>query len=248
MIYVSQFQSIFKRYEKKYIVTSLQKQAILKAAKSYITEDKYFRSTICSIYYDTPSKLMIRNSIEKPVYKEKLRLRSYGTPTADDEVFLELKKKYNGIVYKRRTAMTLREAELFLSGKLMPKTQIEKEIAWALKFYEGIEPSMFVSYDRDSYCGIQDKTLRITFDSNPLVREDNLSLSDGIWGEKILGDGLYIMEVKSPYAIPLWLANTLNDLKIFPASFSKYGTGYINSFSKQQESERKTFQELKKLA
>lgn len=248
MEYMSQFQSIFKRYEKKYILTSLQKQAILKIAKPYITEDKYFQSTICSIYYDTPSKLMIRNSIEKPVYKEKLRLRSYGTPTADDKVFLELKKKYNGVVYKRRTAMTFREAQLFLRGKLMPKTQIEKEIAWALKFYEGIEPSMFVSYDRDSYCGTQDKTLRITFDSHPLVREDRLSLSDGIWGEKILDDGLYIMEVKSPYAIPLWLANALDELKIFPASFSKYGTGYINSLNRQKKTEQEKFQQLKKLA
>lgn len=122
---MSQFQSIFKRYEKKYILTSWQKQKFLETAKLYLAKDKYFHSTICSIYYDTPSRLMIRNSIEKPIYKEKLRLRSYGTPSADDKVFIELKKKYRGVVYKRRTAMTLREAEMFLSGKLLPKTQIE---------------------------------------------------------------------------------------------------------------------------
>lgn len=245
---MSEFQSIFKRYEKKYILTAQQKQKILQTAKPYIVEDKYFHSTVCSIYYDTPSKLMIRNSIEKPVYKEKLRLRSYGVPSADDEVFIELKKKYRGVVYKRRTVMTLSEAEMFLSGKLLPKTQIEKELAWALKYYEGIEPAMFVSYDRDSYGGIQDETLRITFDSNPLVREESLSLADGIWGEKILHNGLYIMEVKSPYAIPLWLADALDKQKIFPASFSKYGTAYVNSLKKQNEPEFENLQELKKLA
>lgn len=245
---MSQFQSIFKRYEKKYILTSQQKQKILEIAKPYITEDKYFHSTICSIYYDTPSRLMIRNSIEKPIYKEKLRLRSYGTPSADDKVFLELKKKYQGVVYKRRTAMTLREAELFLSGKLLPKTQIEKELAWALSHYEGIEPAMFVSYERDSYCGTQDKSLRITFDSNPLVREEHLKLTDGIWGEKILSDGLYIMEVKSPYAMPLWLADGLDKLGIFSTSFSKYGTGYTNSLKRQHEPKLEPVHEIKKLA
>ena len=183
-----------------------------------------------------------------PIYKEKLRLRSYGTPSADDKVFIELKKKYRGVVYKRRIAMTLREAEMFLSGKLLPKTQIEKELAWALKYYEGIEPAMFVSYERDSYGGIQDSTLRITFDSNPLIREERLSLVDGIWGEKILQDGLYIMEVKTPYAMPLWLADELDRLKIFPSSFSKYGTGYINSLKKQNTSELENVQKIKKLA
>lgn len=245
---MSEFQSIFKRYEKKYIITALQKQKILQAAKPYIVEDKYFHSAVCSIYYDTPSRLMVRNSIEKPVYKEKLRLRSYGVPSADDKVFIELKKKYRGVVYKRRTVMTLFEAEMFLSGKLLPKTQIEKELAWALKYYEGIEPAMFVSYDRDSYCGIQDETLRITFDSNPLVREESLSLADGIWGEKILHNGLYIMEVKSPYAIPLWLADALDEQKIFPASFSKYGTAYLNSLKEQNQPEFENLQEFKKLA
>lgn len=245
---MSEFQSIFKRYEKKYILTALQKQKILEIAMPYITNDKYFHSTICSIYYDTPSRLMVRNSIEKPVYKEKLRLRSYGVPSADDKVFIELKKKYCGVVYKRRTAITLSEAEMFLSGKLLPKTQIEKELAWALNYYKGIEPAMFVSYERDSYCGIQDKALRITFDSKPLVREESLKLTDGIWGEKILDDGLYIMEVKTPSAMPLWLADGLDSLKIFPSSFSKYGTGYINSLNRQNKPELHTIHEIKKLA
>lgn len=245
---MSGFQSIFKRYEKKYILTALQKQKLLEIAKPYITEDKYFHSTICSIYYDTPSRLLVRNSIEKPIYKEKLRLRSYGVPSADDKVFVELKKKYCGVVYKRRTAMTISEAELFLSKKLLPKTQIERELMWVLNYYKSIEPAMFVSYERDSYCGIQDKSLRITFDSKPLVREEKLRLTDGIWGEKILDDGLYIMEVKTPSAIPLWLADGLDRLRIFPRSFSKYGTGYINSLNRKDDPKPDTIHEIKKLA
>lgn len=226
---MAEFQSIFKRYEKKYLLSIEQRKALLELANGYIEEDKFPKSTICSIYYDTPTKILIRNSIDKPIYKEKLRLRSYGIPKAHDKVFLELKKKFDGIVYKRRTAMTLHDAEHFLKGKRKPISQIEREIAWILSFYKGIEPSMFVSYDRDSYCGIEDNTLRITFDSNIIIREENLFLSDGIWGAKILEDDFYIMEIKSPYAIPLWLSDILDKLKIFPTSFSKYGTGYIKS-------------------
>lgn len=248
-----EFQSIFKRYEKKYILNTEQRDALLERASKHIAEDKFPHCTICSIYYDTPSKILVRNSIEKPLYKEKLRLRSYGVPKSEDKVFLELKKKYDGVVYKRRTAMTLREAERFLKGKRKPISQIEREIAWFLSLYKGIEPSMFVSYDRDSFCGIDDKTLRITFDSNPLVREEKLSLSDGIWGEEILSDGFYIMEIKSPYAIPLWFSHALNELEIFPTSFSKYGTGYLNSERRKlyplgKKSEQKVYQQIKKFA
>lgn len=245
---MSGFQSIFKRFEKKYIVTDMQKRKILEAASRHMTEDKYFHSSVCSIYYDTPSRLLIRNSIEKPIYKEKLRLRSYGVPSAEDKVFIELKKKYKGVVYKRRTLMPLKEAELFLSGKILPKTQIERELSWTLRYYGEIEPSMFISYERDSYCGTEDNALRITFDSKPLVREENLSLSDGIWGEKILDDGLYIMEIKTPYAMPLWLADTLDRLKSFPSSFSKYGTGYLKSLGKLEAEQHEAAKKFRKPA
>lgn len=249
---MSEFQSIFKRYEKKYIINDLQRGELLKIAGGRIAEDKYPHCTICSIYYDTPSRILIRNSIDKPIYKEKLRLRSYGIPKDDDKVFLELKKKFNGVVYKRRTAMKLRQAERFLNVRRKPTSQIEREIAWFISFYKDIEPSMFVSYDRDSFCGTEDSTLRITFDSRPLVREEKLSFSDGIWGEKILDNGLYIMEIKSPYAIPLWLAHALDTLEIFPASFSKYGTGYQNSERKKLcehgKSEQKPSEQVKKFA
>ncbi len=244
---MAEFQSIFRRYEQKYIINGGQRGELLKIAGGRIAEDKYPHCTICSIYYDTPSKILIRNSIEKPVYKEKLRLRSYGVPKENDEVFLELKKKFDGVVYKRRTAMNLRQAELFLGGKRNPTSQIEREIAWFISFYKDIEPSMFISCDRDSLCGTEDSSLRITFDSRPLAREEKLSFSDGIWGEKILDDGLYIMEIKSPYAIPLWLAHALNILGIFPTSFSKYGTGY-QSFERKKTYAPDAYPQVKKFA
>lgn len=223
---MSDFQTVFKRYEKKYIVNCEQRKEILEAAGDYLTKDKYYKGTVCSIYYDTPTRQIIRNSIEKPIYKEKLRLRSYGVPERTDEVFLELKKKYDGIVYKRRAVMSLADAENFICGMREPQTQIERELAWELNFYKSVEPAVYISYDRTSFCGTDDTSFRLTFDTNVIYREEALSLSEGIWGDRLLDEGLYIMEVKSPLAIPLWLAHKLDELKIFPSSFSKYGTVY----------------------
>ena len=234
-INMSEFQSIFKRYEKKYMVTQDQRHAILNAAGSTIEKDPYYFTTVCSIYYDTPSKLLIRTSLDKPEYKEKLRLRSYGVPSGDSKVFLEIKKKYDGVVYKRRTSLKYENVDSFMSGVQNPQTQIEKELAWTIGYYKNIEPSVFISYDRTSFCGAHDKTFRLTFDTNVTYRETELSLASGIWGEKLIDEGMYIMEVKSPYAIPLWLAKTLDELEIRPTSFSKYGTVYKNSLTAAQK-------------
>lgn len=230
---MAEFQSIFKRYEKKYMVTAEQREAIIKEAGNYIKRDPYYFTTVCSIYYDTPSKLLIRNSLDKPEYKEKLRLRSYGVPEDGSKIFLEIKKKYDGIVYKRRISMQYSDIQSFIDGERKPNTQIEKELAWTLSYYKDLEPSVFISYDRTSFCGTEDKTFRLTFDTNVTYRETDLSLHSGIWGDNLLEDGLYIMEVKSPYAIPLWLAKALDELDIRPTSFSKYGTVYRNSLEKR---------------
>lgn len=226
---MSNFQTVFKRYEKKYLITSKQREKIIAAAENYIKRDKFYRSSVCSIYYDTPSKIMIRTSIDKPEYKEKLRLRSYGVPDDESRVFLELKKKYDGVVYKRRTLMRYGDVPDFFGGNVEPKTQIEKELLWTINYYNSIEPSVFISYDRTSFCGVYDKSFRLTFDTNVLHREEELSLDKGIWGERLLDEGIYIMEVKSPLAIPLWLSKVLDEQRIYPATFSKYGTVYKNS-------------------
>lgn len=177
----------------------------------------------------------MRNSIEKPVYKEKLRVRSYGVPNDEDMVFVELKKKYKGVVYKRRIEMTLAQTRDFFAGKDVPhdNPQIENELKYFLKFYEGIAPAMYLSYDRLAYCGAEDPSLRLTFDTHILYREEQKELDKGIWGKELLPAGMRVMEIKIPNAMPLWLSAILDELEIYPASFSKYGTAYFNEFSEK---------------
>ena len=105
---------IFERYEKKYLLDENQYTELQKVLKGRFQIDNYGKTTINNIYYDTPESLLIRRSIEKPVYKEKLRVRSYGKADSETQVFIELKKKYKGIVYKRRTSMKLRHSDALL--------------------------------------------------------------------------------------------------------------------------------------
>ena len=158
----------------------------------------------------------MRNSIEKPVYKEKLRVRSYGVPNDEDMVFVELKKKYKGVVYKRRIEMTLAQTRDFFAGKDVPhdNPQIENELKYFLKFYEGIAPAMYLSYDRLAYCGAEDPSLRLTYDTHILYREEQKELDKGIWGKELLPAGMRVMEIKIPNAVPLWLSAILDELEI----------------------------------
>lgn len=226
---------MFRRIEKKYIVDEPTYEKLIKKLDGHFVKDRYYKSTICNIYYDTPSHQLVRNSIEKPVYKEKLRVRSYGVPNNEDMVFVELKKKYKGVVYKRRIEMTLAQTRDFFAGKEVPHNnpQIENELKYFLKFYEGIAPAMYLSYDRLAYCGAEDPSLRLTFDTHILYREEQKELDKGIWGKELLPAGVRVMEIKIPNAMPLWLSAILDKLEIYPASFSKYGTAYLNEFSEK---------------
>lgn len=228
-------QEVFRRIEKKYIVDEPTYEKLIKKLDGHFVRDRYYKSTICNIYYDTPSHQLVRNSIEKPVYKEKLRVRSYGVPNDEDMVFVELKKKYKGVVYKRRVEMTLAQTRDFFAGKEVPhdNPQIENELKYFLKFYEGIAPAMYLSYDRLAYCGAEDPSLRLTFDTHILYREEQKELDKGIWGKELLPAGVRVMEIKIPNAMPLWLSTILDELEIYPASFSKYGTAYLNEFSEK---------------
>lgn len=228
-------QEVFRRIEKKYIVDEPTYEKLIKKLDGHFVRDRYYKSTICNIYYDTPSHQLVRNSIEKPVYKEKLRVRSYGVPNDEDMVFVELKKKYKGVVYKRRVEMTLAQSRDFFAGKEVPhdNPQIENELKYFLKFYEGIAPAMYLSYDRLAYCGAEDPSLRLTFDTHILYREEQKELDKGIWGKELLPAGVRVMEIKIPNAMPLWLSTILDELEIYPASFSKYGTAYLNEFSEK---------------
>ncbi len=223
---------IFQRVEKKYMISKSAYLEFLNRILPYIKPDEYGPVNICNIYYDTDNFDLIRTSIGKPLYKEKLRLRSYGIPNENDTVFLEIKKKCNGIVYKRRIDMKEAEAEEYMNNGKKPESynQILNEIDYFIKYYKP-EPKLFLAYDRIAYSGKYDSDLRITFDSNIRSREYDLDLKKGDYGELLLEEDYYLMEIKASDSMPLWLARTLSDMKIFPTSFSKYGKVYMNNLA-----------------
>lgn len=216
------YDKLFKRVETKYLLNKQEHEEFMNRINSYVKEDKYFKSTIGNLYFDNKNNDLIINSLEKPIFREKVRLRTYGNP---NEVFLEIKNKYDGVVRKRRVKLSLNDYYKFLktpSNQL--DNQILKEIKYYIDYYE-LYPKIYIGYDRLSYQGISDNTLRITFDSNLRSRRDNLKLENSN-GDKFFNDDYYIMEIKAKDALPIWLVNILSDLKIYPHSFSKYGSIY----------------------
>ncbi len=222
------FQAVFKRYELKYMITIEQKKAILEAMKPYMKLDKFGRTTIRNLYFDTDNYLLIRRSIEKPKYKEKLRIRSYSRANSESEVFVELKKKYNSVVYKRRIALTNTDAITWLSGKgkNFKPTQITNEIDYFLSYYKTLHPTVYLSYEREAYYSEDNSDFRVTFDDKILVRESDLSLESKPYGTNLLPDGMVLMEIKCSGGIPIWMTKVLSKEKIYKTSFSKYGTAY----------------------
>lgn len=221
-------QGTFQRIEKKYMLSQKQYDKLMERLQERLVADEFFHNTICNIYYDTADYRLIRTSLEKPPYKEKLRLRSYGVPGTDNKVFLEIKKKYDGIVYKRRETMTPAEAERYMESNLYvsEKSQIIREIDWMKQFYGNLQPMVFLAYDREAYVVIDNPQLRITFDTNILWRDKQLCLGAGMAGSSLLEKGQHLMEIKIPGAMPLWLAHLLNELNLRQTSFSKYGHVY----------------------
>ena len=225
---VGTIQNVFSRREMKYLIDDAQYSSLNKFLKGYMKEDVYGRYTVGNTYFDTNEYDIIRRSLEKPVYKEKLRTRCYTVPEKDTEIFIELKKKYKGIVFKRRAVMTMDEARTYLQNGQKPASndQILSEIDWFLNMYHP-KPSMYIAYDRVALTGIEDPSLRVTFDSNIRWRICDTDLSYGTWGRKLLEDGQYVMEVKADKAIPFWLADKFSELNIFKTSFSKYGRCFL---------------------
>lgn len=211
---------VFKRYELKYLLDEEQYENVLRAAEGYLKADKYGQSTIQSLYYDTDNFRLARRSLERPPYKEKLRLRSYGLAKDGDTLFLELKRKSDGVVYKRRIEISDEAAR----SRDFGDSQIGKEIAYFFGFYNDLSPKILLLYDRTAYFGKGD--LRVTFDKNIRYRTDRLSLSSGLDGKPIRTDGKILMEIKTGTAIPLWLAHILSGEHIAKTSFSKYGEAY----------------------
>ncbi len=225
---MSEIISCFKRYEKKYLLDRGQYEAMIRGIRGRFVPDEHSNYTVCNVYYDTPDWELIRTSIEKPLYKEKLRVRSYGPVGNDGKVFVELKKKFDGVVYKRREVMRAVEADRFLRGmRPAEMTQIRREIEYFMQSYRP-EPKVFIGYDRESYAGAENPDLRITFDTNLRYREEDVDLRKGDEGRLIIPEDKVLMEIKIPGSAPVFLARLLSENGIFSSSFSKYGTYYKN--------------------
>ena len=220
-------QTVFSRYEKKYLMPEDIYLALRERLASRMQVDEYGLHTICNIYYDTPDYDLIRRSIEKPVYKEKLRLRSYGIPKLDSTVFLEIKKKYNKIVNKRRVPLTLRQAYDYVERGIRPEqdSQILREIDFFLARYP-LQRGLYLAYDRIAMYQKDAPDFRITFDQHIRSRQVDMGLEQGDDGRLLLPEGYYLMESKILGATPLWFAQILSELDIYPVSFSKYGNIY----------------------
>lgn len=229
--------TVMQRYELKYILNKDQLTYLKTAIASHMKLDEYGRTSIMSIYYDTPDYRLVRASIEKPEFKEKLRLRSYGLANKDSKVFLELKRKVAGIVYKRRLALTEDAANEFFSNHYDIDSQIGLEISYFKKYYQELNPAFLIIYDREAYKEI-DGDLRLTIDENPRYRTNNLNLHTSLDGESLLPEGYAILEIKIQQAFPLWLSEILAKGKIYKSSFSKVGEAYKKEMLKHSMERR----------
>jgi len=245
---------VFNRTEIKYQMPAEVSEKLMKRLSPYVDADAYSKDggtyLICNIYYDTPENELIRRSLDKPLYKEKLRLRSYGTRSLEDKVFLEVKKKYEGVVNKRRTKIRLGDAYRFIENGQFTNAdgstelpdfmnaQVTKELAYFINSYPGLAPALYLSYERQAFFAKDDPEIRITFDRNITTRRYDLGLHYGNYGDKLIPDDMRVMEVKVAQSIPLWLTDALSEYKIYPKSFSKYGSEYRGFIQNSQKNEK----------
>ncbi|MGN1341536.1 MAG: polyphosphate polymerase domain-containing protein [Oscillospiraceae bacterium] len=237
------YANTFMRREIKYILTSQQEQEILDRLSWFMTEDRYSNQTITSLYFDNDEDILIRTSLDKPLYKEKLRLRAYGTPKDDSRVYLEIKKKFDGVVYKRRAKMTYEQAMDYVSSGIVPdlpkynERQVMAEIDYMRKRFR-LKPKAAIFYDRRAFFANDDPELRLTLDGNVRYRLDDLDLDHGTDGKQLGGQPHCVMEIKAAGAFPLWLAEILSDMALYPGSFSKYGSVYREKLTGLQQPEK----------
>ena len=231
------YQAVFKRYEIKYLISRSQKQAVLEAMAPYMKLDEYGKSTIRNIYFDTDDYILARHSIAKPDFKEKIRIRSYKKADEKSEVFVELKRKFDHVVYKRRIAIPEADAMKWMAGSRSnyieeeckaASTQVTDEIEYFCSLYPGLRPTVFLSYDREAYKMNDGGDFRVTFDSNIRSRDYDISLESEAYGTNLLDDNKVLMELKCSGGIPLWMTEALSAGHIYKTSVSKYGTAYQN--------------------
>lgn len=255
------YQAVFERYEIKYMISRVQKERILEAIGPRMSIDEYGRTTIRNIYYDTDDFILARHSIARPDFKEKLRIRSYSRADAASTVFVELKRKYDGIVYKRRIGIPEADAVKWMAGDRNREIEIEcraasdqvtDEIEYFCKYYSGLKPMLYLSYEREAYRMNDGTDFRLTFDENIRSRDHDISLESEAYGRELIEDGMVLMELKCSGGIPLWMTGILSSERIYKTSFSKYGTAYrtqiypalILKETKEKENERVTQQHI----
>lgn len=224
------YQTIFERYEMKYLLTPAQKEAILRGMQPYMQLDQYGRSTIRNLYFDTDTFRLVRRSLEKPAYKEKLRVRSYQPAQGQTPVFVELKKKYRSIVYKRRLVLPWEPVfQSFQTGEPLPiHSQIAREIEYFRQYYAPLSPKVYLSYEREAYYALDGSDFRVTFDEAIRYRTQQLTLEGENRGQLLLPPGHTLMELKTSGGIPLWMCRLMTQQGVYRTSFSKYGTAYRN--------------------
>lgn len=220
----------FKRYEFKYLLTTEQYNHLREVMVDHMQLDEFGRNNINNIYFDTPDFLLIRRSLEKPTYKEKLRVRWYGTREAKTPIFIELKKKYKGIVYKRRIKRSWDETKGYFKEHIpLPEgkqKQITHELDYFVNFYENLGPALFLGYEREAFFGLENHDFRMTFDHNIRCTQERIYQQKENGGIRILPKGAVLLEVKTGEAVPNWLLHFFAQEKVYKSSFSKYGTAY----------------------
>ncbi len=238
---MSEYKEVFKRAEIKYLIDQDQYDDLMEYLLTIARVDEYGLSEINNIYFDTSDYRLVRTSMDKPLYKEKLRLRTYGSTNDETNSFIEIKKKYAGIVYKRRISGRYRDTYDYLtgSGALEADSQVGREIESFIDLYKGLRPAMVVSYDRIAMAGIDDPDFRVTFDTNIRWDTRRMDLKIKNSGRQILAPDQILMEIKVANAVPLELSRKLSELGIFPASFSKYGRGYADMMTMNGKGEKK---------
>lgn len=239
------YQKVFKRYEIKYMINKDQMPKILAAMAPYMTQDRFGHATIRNIYFDTDDYILARHSIVKPDYKEKLRIRSYSKADEDSEVFVELKRKFDKVVYKRRVALTEKQAMDWTCRRIDTGVngQLGSEIDYFLDYYGycgELRPAVFLSYDREAFKMKDGSDFRVTFDSNILARDYDLSLGSDVCGSPVLDSDKVLMELKCSGGIPMWMTDILSQERIYKTSFSKYGRAYTQMILPALQHDRRT--------
>ena len=250
---MAEYTGTFERKEVKYRLNAAQVRQMKRALEARMAPDAYGQTSITSMYYDTANRDMISRSLEKPLYKEKLRVRTYGPRSEAGTAFVELKKKHKGIVYKRRIATSPAAAQMLMAGvpyeraisskpladaalqaqaRSAKSYQIAAEIAACVRRNGPLYPSMAILVERVAWAPLPDargdeaRGVRITFDER--IRYRNMfAAPEHRASVGLLAPGEAIMEVKVPGAYPLWLVQALDACGAYPTSFSKYGEAYM---------------------